>query len=581
MEVVTTPTTQPIVRVFCVMAVTIGLAVGLSVIVPVSATAQTGLPSDAEPDQLKRRFEVPEVPRATDEKIVIPGAADTTAPPAGADLVMFVLGGVMVEGATVFAPDDFLLLYEQYLGKKISLATVYEIANAITAKYGSAGYLLSQAIAPEQRIGKDGLVRIRIIEGFVDKVIIEGNVGGRRGLLESMGAKIKAAMPLDAGTLERYLLLADDLPGATVRGVLKPSPDTLGAANLIFVIEHKAVDAFASIDNRGTKYVGPLQAVVGGSLNSVFGRYEKTGLQAITTGNAQELRYASLNHEETLNAEGSKITFNASWSQAELGATLKDDDIDSKSLSFALTLSHPVIRSRARNLALRANVGYKNTRTDQASALLTEDRLRSLRLGGSYDFVDTFLTSAVTLISLEVSKGFDILDNRPTGSEKLSRSRGRSDYAKINADLNRVQQLGGGFSLLAGASGQYAPHPLLSAEEFAFGGSRFGRGLNSSELTGDTGVAAKLELQYGEKLSGPLPKDYQAYGFYDFGAVWNHDQDNRQTGATAGLGVRSNLTDWASLNLELAKPLTQGVAARAGKGSENDVRGYFSLIVRY
>lgn len=549
-----------------------------------AASAQTAQPSVIDPAQLERRFEQPELPKATGEEIT-PPHVEGAAPPPGAEQVTFVLKGMVVEGSTVFQPGDFLPLYRDQLGTTISVKAIYDLAQAITAKYTGAGYVLSQALVPPQAIGDDGIARIKVIEGYVDKVVILGEVGGPRGKLEEYGDKIRASRPLRLDVLERYLLLASDLPGATASGILKPSERTQGAADLVFQMAHKPVDGYASLDNRGSRYVGPWQSSAGLNLNSTLGLYERTSLQMATTPfQPEELKFGRLVHEQSIGSEGTKISVDGGYIVSHPGYTLKDSAVRSHSLSLGLGASHPLIRSRAENLTVRARLDSRDTTAKQnVTDMVSEDRTRAVRGGATYDWVDTALASpAVSIVGIELSQGLNVLGARSTGSAHLSRSNGHSDFFKVTMDASRVQRLYPGVNLLTALSGQWAGASLLSAEQFSFGGAQFGRGYDPAEITGDHGIAGKLELQY----SGPEVswlKDWQAYGFYDAGRVWQANAlagDNATlSAASTGLGVRANLNDTVSLNAEIAKPLTHEVGALGGKGK--DIRGFFGLVARY
>ncbi|MHA1601082.1 MAG: ShlB/FhaC/HecB family hemolysin secretion/activation protein, partial [Alphaproteobacteria bacterium] len=126
---------------------------------------------------------------------------------------------------------------------------------------------------------------------------------------------------------------------------------------------------------------------------------------------------------------------------------------------------------------------------------------------------------------------------------------------------------------------QFSPDSLLSAEEFALGGSEFGRAYDFSELTGDDGLAASIELRYGKTVNADLLKAFQFYGFYDFGAVWNDDApgNGRDTLASAGGGVRLTLPRSVFTTLEVAKPLTRAVSTT----SDQDWRIFFSLSISF
>jgi len=305
---------------------------------------------------------------------------------------------------------------------------------------------------------------------------------------------------------------------------------------------------------------------------------------ATTPFNTGELKYGRASHEEPLDAEGAKLIADAGYSVSHPGWTLKPDALRSDFLTIGVGLSQPLIRSRAENLSVHGRLEAKDSVTDELSQQrISEDHLRMVRGGGSYDWVDTDLGApAVSLVAVELSQGLAALGARPDGAPGLSRATGHADFFKATLDASRSQRLDGDFSLLAALTGQWAGSSLLASEEFAFGGAQFGRGYDPAELVGDHGLAGKAELQYAGP-EAPLIKAWQLYSFYDIGRVWqaNPMPAERKTdcGASAGLGARSDLTDWVAVSAELAKPLTHAVAAR--DTGPHDLRGFFGLTVHY
>jgi hemolysin activation/secretion protein len=535
------------------------------------------IPKSAQPERFEQRFDKPLEPKSTLEPVV--PEVKKPIPLVEMEKVKFILMGIIVEGTTVYQDSDFLPFYEQFLGKEISLAKVYEVAGAITAKYRNDGYLLSRANVPAQRI-KDGVVRIQAIEGFVDKIEIEGVVEGRIEQLWAYMDKIEASRPLQVNVLERYLLLIDDLPGVAVESVLTPSKETPGAANLTLLLKHKTVDGYASLDNRGSRFNGPIQGSAGGNLNSILGLYEQTGFNFVTTEPTTELIYFNGKHEQQVGGEGTKFIISGSLSHTEPGSTLESFNVEGDSSTISALISHPFIRSREENLSGRFGFLVRNSETDILGSLSSRDRLRVFSLGFSYDFVDKF--KGVSLLALQFSQGANIFNATESGSTNLSRTQGKSDFSKISANLWRRQNISHGFSVQVEATGQYAFDSLLSSEEFGFGGAQFGRGYDSSEISGDHGASVKAELQYFHRVGKKYLKSLQPYGFYDYGSVWQKGNDftgssRHSSLSSVGGGIRFSLTDWLSGYLEAAKPLDDAVIAEGN----NDIRGFASLIARF
>lgn len=539
-----------------------------------AAIAQT-VPGTVLPGQIERQFQVPPTPRA--KPFEAPAAAPQQAAPENAAEIRFVLNGVAIEGATIYPESVLRGFYEPYLGREVSLADVYAIANALTARYRNDGYILSQAIVPPQAV-EGGAIRISVVEGYVAEVRIEGDVGGRKSLITALSDKIAAARPLTARTLERYLLLLNDLPGATARATLTPSATQSGASDLVIQFSRRAAGGGLTIDNRGSRSQGPWRATGDLDLNSVFGLQEKTSLKVVTTGN-QELDFVSLNHEEVLGSEGGKLAVNAAVTRSEppVDAAVPAN-LQTSSGSLGLTYSYPLIRSRGTNLYARAGLTGYNGESEVDSKRASKDRIRAARLGLTWDHADRLL--GINILDVELSQGLDILGARRSGSEGLSRPTGKSDFTKLALYGARLQSITGKWSLLAAVNAQYAFSDLLSPELFAVGGDQFGRGYDPSELVGDSGAALKLELRYAGSLTDSLLTGYTAYGFYDIGKVHQRtpiSESSDGSAAAVGIGLRFNLGPYVSGFIEAAKPLTRVVLLEEDRA----LRLYFGLGARF
>ncbi len=519
---------------------------------PGGAAAQQ-LPGSVDPGRLQQRFAPPAPPAAP------PPALPTTpldAPPAELRDLRFVLGAIRVEGATVYPPAELAPIWAADLGREIPLARLYEIANRISTRYRRDGYVLSRAIVPPQDI-VGGVATIQVIEGYIDRLLLNGEFGGRAAILQAFAEKIVASRPLRAPVLERYLLLMQDLPGLAVRSVIRPSPDVPGASDLILLVGHDFTGAFVQGDNRGTRFNGPEQMQAAATLNSPFGWYETLAAQTAFTPGVDETRFYSLSASLPLGAEGLSLSLSAGRLTSRPGSTLDVLEVEGRSETYRLGLSYPFIRARRRNLRLRAGLDLLNSETDVLREQISKDRVRSLRIALDYDGIDRY--RGVNRASAEISRGLDILGARSANAESVSRQGGRNDYTKVTADLSRVQFLQRGWSLQAAGRGQYAFDRLLSSEEFGVGGQAFGRSYDGSEILGSHGLAGSLELRY-EPAPPDVAQDLQLYAFYDIGAVWQRNEfpkRARESAASAGFGMRATIAESLTGYIELTRPLTR------------------------
>ena len=550
------------------------LAIGLT-----GFGAQAQVPGPANPNRVPERFQPPSVPQSV-PPITVP-APTAVLPPEQAARIRFVLRGVSIDGSTVYQSSSFTSLYSSLVGKEVSLLDIYRLRDAITAKYRAAGYVLSQAIIPPQRI-EGGIVRVQVIEGYVGSVRLEGDVADPRGLIKAMAEKITQSRPLRVAVLERYVLLIGDLPGVSVRTVLRPSPNTPGASDLVVIISRKAFSGTLEADNRGSLAIGPYQFSARGRANSLLGLDEETDVQLATTQRIKELEYLSVRHEETLNAEGLRLDLSAIASQSQPEVAIAPLDPLGRDQIYTVRLSEPLIRSRSDSFTLGGGFTYLDQSVDLAGAPFSRDRTRFLFLDASYDFADTALGDArpaTTIFQAVVSHGLDILDATRTGSPDLSRANGNSDFTKLNLQATRIQSIAPRVSLAIAAAGQISGDALLSSQQFGLGGAQFGRGYEPSELTGDQGAAVDIEGRYSPPIWPVLSP--QLYAFYDVGIIWlNAPLAGERRGdslASAGLGFRFTFAHHLNAEFELAKPLTRDIASRGNK----DVRPLFTVSTTF
>ena len=530
----------------------------------------------AAPDRFEERFKKQEYPQSQ----VVPVKPDNLKPvfPAEIRKVNFLLQRMVIKGSTIYSKRKFSRLFRKYLHRRVNLEQVYIIAQRITNMYRNDGYILSKAVVPPQKI-EHGVVQIDVVEGFVDRVAIQGQVRGPRKLLNEYRRSLLKSRPLKATDLERYLLLMDDLPGVSVKSVLTPSKFKQGATNLTLILTNKRYDGSFGADNRGTKFNGPFQINAGISSNTLLKNYERIGFQSVLASNTNELKFFSGFYEQPISSEGTKLFFSGSFSDSEPGSDLELFEIKGESKTFTLKITHSFFRSRSENLNGFISYTNRDSETEILGKLDSEDRLRIVKLGVSYDFVDGY--QGVNLLSFNLSKGVDFFNGTETGSPNLTRANGHSDFTKFTGEALRLQQLAPSWMLLGTFSWQYSFERLLASEAFGVGGAQFGRAYDSSEITGDQGLAFKLELQKSFQPKKKYFRDLQAYTFFDYGKVWNRFEtaigNKSDSLYSVGLGIRFNITDVISGYAEWNKPLDQEV----GSEGNTDGRAFFSLSARF
>src|ERR1700676_2812775 len=300
---------------FCLLIAALGLAV-----VATAAMAQPVIPPSVQPGRERERFTEPTPPLAEPGGHAI--ALPSTVAPKGADRINVLVRAVHITGMTVYTQEQLAPLYAELVGHQVTLQAIYDLAQKITTKYGNDGYVISRAIVPPQQLNPGGAtIRIQVIEGYVDKVEWPAALDKFRDFFTYYTSQITAQRPANIHTIERYLLLAGDLPGLKFKNSLKPSATHQGAATLIVEVTESPFDWAARVDNRGPQGQGPTEFLASVTINNLLHAHDAFTFSYAGPFKPQELKYIYGQYSQVLLPEGLLFFIDASdgWGRPQLG----------------------------------------------------------------------------------------------------------------------------------------------------------------------------------------------------------------------------------------------------------------------
>jgi hemolysin activation/secretion protein len=543
------------------------LALTMATLAAGPAIAQPAVPRQIAPPSLS----APPLERVTPLTPGIPSPppgievpeAPAAAPPPGSESIFLTPSGFAVEGVTVYPPERIQRLTAPLVGRRIAASEVFALAQRIERLYRDDGYFLTVVFVPQQQIA-DGTVRIRVVEGYIASVVIEGDPGPARARIERILNRITESRPARIDQVERQLLLADDTPGTGLRSVLRRG-SIPGASEMVVQITHTPFDAVAAIDNRGSRFQGPQQAYGNLGLNSPTRFGDRLEAQFFTTLD-REQNFLQGNYIIPLTDSGLRLRAFGGAGRSEPGMELRDIGYENDIGVGGVALLYPLIRTRDRNLTLGADFNFYNSRTSVGRAsplsgkvLQGQSDVRPLRFGFDGDLRDSW--NGLNRVSLRFSKGLDIFD--PTAPTNPRNDRPGSDplFGKVTGELSRLQGLWAAeawsLNLLGVVAGQYTSDILPSSERFYLGGDRLGRGYWNGEVAGDRVLAGTIELQFNFSMINDLDQPeslipVQLYAFYDVGGARNLSPIDIpwQRIASGGLGARVDVSQRVSFEVE-------------------------------
>ena len=551
------------------------------------AATTTQIPGSAIPGRQMERT-APEQPAMQPKVKISPPAHEQVMPP-NAGQLEFNLKKITVEGATVFNDAALSDLWQPYLGKKISIATVYGIADAITRRYANAGYILSFAVVPVQKID-EGNATIRVVEGFVDEVNFTGDFPSLssdlpNGRLASVVRNVLNSKPLKESDLERYLLIVNDLPGAYAHATFTASPDVQGASTLTVDIQRERMSVEGDLDNRLPYYLSRWASSASATVNGLVNdsdSFSLTGGCGIFCDVYQEIsgRWSTL-----LGSKGLKLSAEANTSyDAPAEGFLHSLSFWGRRTEASTSLDYPLLQAREQSLSVGAGFDVVNSSTSTYAGIFTRDYTRALDLHTRYAFSDAW--GGASFLHASLQQGVPLLGATSYNDPLKSRVNGDSTYTLFQVDISHEHPLAAlsplleGFSFYTAGWGQFdLANPLLSATQCSYGGGYIGHGYDSGSLNGDHCLMGLAELRRNLWVGGIL---LQPYLSADAGAVWEKGPlvpgDQRFLGAeSVGGGLRFTHNSWVSGDFSVAQPLRSSIAEMG----HEDPRVFLTLQVRW
>ncbi|MEM6490521.1 MAG: ShlB/FhaC/HecB family hemolysin secretion/activation protein [Pseudomonadota bacterium] len=539
-----------------------------------TALAQTtpnNIPFAAEP----RPWDAPplEIPALEDFSLSLPLPDRSDLQPAMLGEQVF-LERIAVNGATVFTNQQLTDLFELPLPGDVLVSDIFDFEAAISEKYRAQGYSLSFALVPPQDLS-NGVLSIEIIEGFIDAIEIRGDSRNLNRTIRGILRRDVLERPLQAETVERAMLLASDLPGVSVQGILRPAASGVrGGADFIVDVSLDHASVNASYDNRGTEFQG-------------YEQY-RTTLRANAPGGLPLELNASIDARRP-ESEGFNYTAGAAYwfpngrtlasiqfgeGSARIGGRIRELPPEGLGLDFNtrtafqnITLEHFLERTRRLSVSVGARLSRFKSVAKESGAQIFRDRLTEIGVRALVETRDLPLIGGDLSIDFNIDHGLPAFGASREGVEGfVSRIDGEIDHTIFSVELlGSWSILSAGVFIDLRAEGQRSTTHLLSSKEFSLGGARYGRGYQSGEIGGEHGVAASIEISRPIRFGPTWAPTVIPYAFYEIGRVWDTDvtaSGGDQSIASAGMGVRLSGEVFRggpsySLFGETARPLTR------------------------
>lgn len=481
-----------------------------------------------------------------------PAQAQDAAPPAP-PAPRFAVLEYAIEGNTVLPVRDIERAVLPHLGPDRSLDDVEQARAALEKAYQGAGYLSVVVDIPEQRVDA-GVVRLRVIEGRVERLAITGARFYDQGMIRRRVAELAPGTVPDFDRVQQQLAAASR-DERRLQPVLRPGaePGTLQAE--IKVEDRLPLTASVELNNQHASDTDEWRLMTNVAYANLWQRDHALALTAITAPREpSQSQVLVANYSAPLDDEWTAAAY-AVWSDSvvePIGAS-----VIGEGFTLGLRATRGFLFGRGVH-SVTLGVDFKDLKERLEfgdDALSTPLRYLPLQAAWNGQWADG---RSRTSLNLQWTQAFRNVLQRdvacpgnvgPVDQFACKRQGGDGGFAHLRADLRHQRPaaygLPGQWALRL--QGQLASQPLVSAEQFAVGGAETLRGYLEAEASGDRGLQGSLEWRGPNLLSPPAEEGFtwqelSLLAFYDVARVWilepSVGQLPRRTLYGGGLGLR-------------------------------------------
>jgi hemolysin activation/secretion protein len=442
----------------------------------------------------------------------VPAAAQI---PEQAKKLGFILVGFDIQGEFPELIGERKELAASLIGRRITVAQLFEFANRLQRLYVKAGYPLVRAVIEPQKLGTRARIKMRVIDGYIEKIDASTIPPQVRNRVSAVLAPLFNKPHLPQAFLERQLLIAGEAAGLDLNATFAAGKD-IGGTILVLTGRFRPISASLYADNSMPMVLGGAQIVTTGSINSPLGLGDQ--LTVSVAGYPDDFfnqyprrRFVSGSYTVPIGIDGLSLELYGTegWTTPNVDPALATAGMYQQANA---TLSYEALERRDYQLILHQRIEATDEQNYEIvtnpAFPLSVDRLRISRSGidGVYHWRETGTTLSA---GGNYSHGFDILGARSVADASplipLSRLGANDVFDKIDGHLQIDQALPRDFFASFNASGQYSfGKPLVVSEQMDVGGSRELSGIAVGDLIGDSAYVVRGEI--GRAFAEPFGK---------------------------------------------------------------------------
>ncbi len=474
--------------------------------------------------------------------------------------VEFQLQKINFDNSEILTAEELDTIAQDYIGKSVTLQSLYEIVEKINMLYQEKGFLTCRAFLPPQTIHA-GEVQIRLVEGKTANVTISGNNHTRESFIRNT-FDLKPGEITNTRKLNRKLQHFNGTSDAQARLLMKAGQNFGETDYEIVLYEPNNQSFMLYTDNAGYETSGKYRFGMFYNYRSLTGRRDSLHANYLMSNGTKAWDFG---YSFPIGHHGMKfdIGYSANTTEVKKGE-LAAYGVKGKAHSISAALRIPFYVNQFARYETGLQFIRQESKTDLGTKL--DERVR---------WVDDKITRFTPYISFIHYGDKQLFYHRHSVAfsrrDDVSNTRNSANIYKFDSFYQ--YRANHGHTLSFRFDGQITSKKLLgSSDRYYIGGVNSVRGYEESFMGGEKGLSGSLEYQI------PVTEDKRVkiFPFFDFGYVSGESVINEKMICATGIGITANLKH-VTANLTWGIPLTKHFEGEKVKSSRLhfSVNGFF------
>lgn len=414
----------------------------------------------------------------------------------------FFVSRIQLEGNSWVTRGELAPLLEPYENREVTLQDLDQLSREIEREYRRRGFLANYVYVPPQRM-TEGIIVLRVIEGKVGNIYVEGNRWFRKSRILSY-TKLKKGEVLHYSDLRRSLWFMNKNPDRSVNAVLRRGEEQ-ATTDIIFNVKDRfPVHAGFSYDNYGSRFSGKNR--YGFTLrNSNLLSFDDMLSAGVVFGS--DFGAVFTQYLFPIPQTNTDLIFGFNHAQVAPKKEFRNFGVNGISQIYYGRIEQHLLEGNAGPVAYRAGLNltleFKDSRTKILSEPFKKERLRVLRFGPRIVAQDPW---GSTQIDQELSFGLNVMRARTYSAPTAARQGVRPDFFRYRGNIQRAQKMPFDTRLNIRSLYQLGVNKLPASEMLYLGGGLTVRGYPEGDYLADNGLFLSCEYLIPTFF---VPKDWQ------------------------------------------------------------------------